>query len=132
MKGISDIVAMILLLVITIAIAGLAYAFISGIVSSRTAVAISVASGVCYRDKWIFQLRNDGTAPSGSITVTVYNSTRDAVTTGSCNSIPPGGTIAECSINRPSHNPTGSYSFEFKTSYAVTSAGPIICTETTP
>jgi flagellin-like protein len=71
MKGISDIVAMLLMLVITIAIAGLAYAFITGVFTSRTAVALSLdpQSTSCNSTHFIFYVRNDGSSASGLVTI---------------------------------------------------------------
>lgn len=71
MKGISAVIAVILMLVITIALAGSAYMFISGIFTSKTAVILSVEDAVCASNGVTVYVRNDGTTTSGTVTVTV-------------------------------------------------------------
>jgi len=58
-NGISSIIATILMLVITIAMAGTAWMFVSGVFTSTTATAFSIVDS--YQDT--VTIRNDGTAP---------------------------------------------------------------------
>jgi FlaG/FlaF family flagellin (archaellin) len=84
-KGVSDIIAMLLMLIMTIGLASLAYSYISGVFTSKTAVVLSLdASGSsCTPNNGpitVF-IRNDGTQTSGAVTVTVT---------------PPSGTVPTC------------------------------------
>lgn len=67
MKAISAVVATILMLVITIALGGTAYLYISGILSGTTSTAFSIID--TYNDTVV--IRNDGTDAIKSITATV-------------------------------------------------------------
>ena len=63
-KGVSAIIATILLLMITIALAGAAYIYMSGIVTGRTSKAISILDASCTNntiDTITIVLSNDGT-----------------------------------------------------------------------
>ena len=75
MKGISDVIAMLLMLVITIGLVGLAYSYISGVFTARTAVVLSIVpeASSCTSTTITVAVRNDGTSPSGNVTVTVTN-----------------------------------------------------------
>jgi flagellin-like protein len=64
MKGISAIIATILLLLITIALAGTAYVFTSGMLSGKTEKSITILSGEC---------SGNGTAGTANITLVVSN-----------------------------------------------------------
>jgi FlaG/FlaF family flagellin (archaellin) len=73
MKGISDVVAMLLMLVITIGLVGVAYSYIMGVFTSRTAVALSQdGTGTCQAgattNSITFWVRNDGTSTATSLT----------------------------------------------------------------
>ncbi|MHA1744117.1 MAG: archaellin/type IV pilin N-terminal domain-containing protein [Candidatus Heimdallarchaeota archaeon] len=74
MKGVSAIIATILMLVITIALAGLAYSYMSGILTSRTAVVLSIDASAtqCSGDTITVFVKNDGTS---NATVTAYSAT---------------------------------------------------------
>ncbi|OGI14949.1 hypothetical protein A3K63_02895 [Candidatus Micrarchaeota archaeon RBG_16_49_10] len=80
-KGISAIIATILLLLITIALAGTAYVFISGMLAARTTYTIDIESPECIKTGAIynvtFALRNDGTESVTTSSIVV----RDGVTT---------------------------------------------------
>ena len=67
MKGISAVIATILMLMITVAMVGLAYMYISGMFASRTAQAISLSSVDCAGGDIHVMVKNDGTE---SITLT--------------------------------------------------------------
>lgn len=61
-KGISTIIATILLLIITIALTGTAYMFISGMLTSKISKSISIMSGSCNASNYItLVISNDGT-----------------------------------------------------------------------
>ena len=85
MKGISDVIAVLLMLIITIALAGLAYAYITGVFASRTAVVLSISGADCASnggDITVY-VRNDGTADSGPVSVTITGTNA-----GTCTNIP--------------------------------------------
>jgi len=67
MKGISTIIASILLLVITIGLSGTAYIFISGLLSNQINKAITVLDVSCYSGKITVILSNDGTVNINSL-----------------------------------------------------------------
>jgi len=77
MKGVSAIIATILMLIITIGLAGTAYVYISGIMTARTAITLSVQAVTCTGsgagDSFTVVLLNDGTTDvaAGSISMTV-------------------------------------------------------------
>ena len=62
MKAISTIIATILMLIITIALAGTAYMFISGMLTSKISKTISIMGGSCNSTKHIILIiSNEGT-----------------------------------------------------------------------
>jgi len=85
MKGISEVIALILMLVITIALAGTAYLYISGIFTTQTQ-AIEVADAFC----------NTSTS-GGNIIMSIRNLGSSAVTSITCTRTAP-GTPGPCSI----------------------------------
>jgi flagellin-like protein len=94
MKGISTVVATLLMLIITIALAGLAYSYISGIFTARTAVILTIADATCnatYVTAWV---RNDGTTSCGTVTVAVDGNTCTISNLGS-------GQVNYCSAPKP-------------------------------
>jgi FlaG/FlaF family flagellin (archaellin) len=73
MKGISDVIAMLLMLVITIGLVGLAYSYIMGVFTAKTAVALSQdGQGMCQAgattNSIVFWVRNDGTSTATGLT----------------------------------------------------------------
>jgi FlaG/FlaF family flagellin (archaellin) len=100
MKGISDVIAMLLMLVITIGLVGLAYSYVSGVFTAKTAVVLNMVSEAssCTPSTINIAVRNDGTTASGSVTVTV---TSPGGASGSCSitSIQ-AGQQASCSVSR--------------------------------
>jgi len=129
MKGISDIIAMLLMLVITIAIAGLAYGFITGVFTSRTSVVLSIdgASSSCTSTQIRVYVKNDGAATSGPVAVTALNSTGD--TEGTC-TISTGigsGITAYCTISRPGTGGLGTYTITATAAGASTARGTVYC-----
>jgi len=83
MKGISTIIATILLLIITISLVGTAYMFISGMLTSKISKPISVLGTSCNASNHItLVISNDGTEPilendirilNGSIPITNFD-----------------------------------------------------------
>lgn len=61
MKGISAVVATILLLLITIGLAATAYFYVSGLLTGKTAKVISLADATCSGGTITIVLSNDGT-----------------------------------------------------------------------
>jgi len=101
MKGISDVIAMLLMLVITIGLVGLAYSYISGVFTARTAVVLNIdaMTSFCNSSHIVVNVRNDGTTRSGTVTVSAYKP--DGTASSSCTipAIDP-GTLNSCSISR--------------------------------
>ena len=74
MKGISAVIATILMLMITIALAGMAYMYISGIFTSRTGKVIDLIDSYCSGTTIYLVIKNSGTmniSPTGDLTFTV-------------------------------------------------------------
>jgi len=84
MKGVSAVIATILMLMITIALAGMAYMYISGVFTARTAVVLAITDSECTTSDITVWVRNDGTVASGTITVDVdgYSCTINSLTAG--------------------------------------------------
>ena len=101
-KGVSDIVAMLLMLIITIGLAGLAYAYITGVFTTRTAVVLSINSGAssCPTTSTLtVYVRNDGTQQSAAATVTAVGGTT-AVTCPNTAAIPAGSQMPSACTGR--------------------------------
>jgi len=78
MKGISDVIAMLLMLVITIGLVGLAYSYISGVFTAKTAVILEIDPGSTFCINTTHAqvgVRNAGTSTSGTITIQIFNVT---------------------------------------------------------
>jgi FlaG/FlaF family flagellin (archaellin) len=130
MKGISDVIAMLLMLVVTIGLVGLAYSYITGVFTSRTAVVLSIdaANSYCNSTHLIVAVRNDGTTPSGSVTVVAYNATGAS---SSCTRPIPSigaGTFSTCSIQKGATTISGSgYYRVIASTSGSTAQGMIYC-----
>jgi flagellin-like protein len=128
MKGISDIIAMLLMLVITIAIAGLAYGFISGILGGRTGVVLGIEPATyCTQNDIVVYVRNDGTTKSSNVTVEAR--TADNVAAGNC-TIPGGidpGITSSCTITRQAGAPAGTYTLIASATGASTGRATVYC-----
>jgi len=70
-KGVSGIIATILLVVIVIALIGLAYNYFSGIMSGRTEQSISLSDAYCNETHITIVLLNDGTKDLSDSDITV-------------------------------------------------------------
>jgi FlaG/FlaF family flagellin (archaellin) len=127
MKGISDVIAMLLMLVITIGLVGLAYSYISGVFTARTAVVLSMVpeASSCTPSTINIVVRNDGTTASGGVTVTV---TSPGGASGSCSiaSIKP-GQEASCSVSRGTTLTGSGYYKVVATTSGSTANGMIYC-----
>jgi len=78
MKGISDVIAMLLMLVITIGLVGVAYSYIMGVFTARTAVTLEIDGGstFCINSTHAqVGVRNSGTSTSDTITIKIFNAT---------------------------------------------------------
>lgn len=62
-KAVTPVLATILLLIITVAIVGVGYSFISSYISTITSKAIGVVSAACHGEEATFYLKNFGTSP---------------------------------------------------------------------
>ncbi|TAL48540.1 hypothetical protein EPN87_00340 [archaeon] len=127
-KGVSDIIAMLLMLIMTIGLAGLAYAYISGVFTSKTAVVLSLdaSASSCAPNNGAITVfvRNDGTQTSGSVTVTVTPPSGAAVTCGAIASIAAG---AEGSSSCTGRNAGAGYYQVRASSTGSSSSGSIYC-----
>ncbi|MGC9200696.1 MAG: hypothetical protein ACP5F8_01900, partial [Candidatus Aenigmatarchaeota archaeon] len=87
MKGISDVIAMLLMLVITIGLVGLAYSYISGVFTARTAVVLSIVpeASSCTSSNINIVVRNDGTTSASNVAVSI----KAPDGTDACSSISP-------------------------------------------
>ncbi len=108
MKGVSTVIATILMLMITIALAGMAYVYISGVLTGTTGKTIKLLDVTCDltagNEKIIFTVKN--LDPKASITVSTDltffwdNSPLTGVTC-SPDPIPANGGISQCTYNFP-------------------------------
>ncbi len=83
-KGVSAIIATILLLMITIGLAGMAYVFMSGMMTGRTSKTITVLDASCTSDIITIVISNDGTLDitSDDIKIFVNNEENTAFSIG--------------------------------------------------
>ena len=72
MKGVSEIIGTILMLIITIGLAGTAYVYISGLLTGKTEKTISVLDASCDGTDITLVIANDGTTTIGMDEITVY------------------------------------------------------------
>ena len=74
MKGISTIIATILLLIITISLTGTAYMFVSGMLTSKISKTISIMGASCNSSNYItLIISNDGTDTIKENEIKIYN-----------------------------------------------------------
>jgi len=127
MKAISDIIAILLMLIITIGLAGLAYSYISGVFTSRTAVTLSVdAAGCsCNTTHVTVAVRNDGTTKSGQVTVAITDPSGKSAS-GTISAIDP-GTEQFVVITRPSGSTGAMYYSVRATTTGSTATGSVYC-----
>jgi flagellin-like protein len=111
MKGVSEVIAILLMLVVTIGLVGIAYGYISGLLTAKTGVVLTIDPATsCPSDTITVYVRNDGTATASSVTVSATPSTGGTSTSCTVGSINvPSGSSASCDINRPAAAPVGYY-----------------------
>jgi flagellin-like protein len=119
MKGISTVVATLLMLIITIALAGLAYSYISGVFTARTAVILTVADTTCNTSHITVWVRNDGTTSCGTVTFTAEG-------VSSSQFLVNPGTVNSSSITRPTPTSPGYKSIRVS-GCGSTSTGSVYC-----
>ncbi len=71
MKGVSTVIATILMLMITIGLAGVAASYMFGWLSGKTAVVLEIVDAECTSNGYTVWVRNDGEQKATSITVDV-------------------------------------------------------------
>ncbi len=111
MKGISEVIATILMLMITLALAGSAYLFINNAFTQQTAVVLGIDEATCVGAKINIVIRNDGTSQSSAITVKVNNPDGIEVnqTCGTPISNIGAGQTESCTITRAAGSEAGNY-----------------------
>jgi len=119
MRGISTVVATLLMLIMTIALAGLAYSYISGIFTARTAVILTVADTACNATHITVWVKNDGTTSCGTVTFTAEG-------VSSSQFLVNPGTVNSTSIIRPSPTNPGYKSIRVS-GCGSTSTGSVYC-----
>lgn len=127
MKGISTIIATLLLLIITIALAGVAFTYISGVITGRTGVVLSLdaANQQCVGNSVIVAVTNDGTTTASNVNVTVLNSAGSTVAMcPALINVPGGSQVASCTATKPAG--AGTYSLRATTGADV-ATGTIYC-----
>jgi flagellin-like protein len=87
MKGISAVIATILMLMITIALAGTAYLYITGIFTSRTGVVLSIEQSTCPTGGAVVTVRNDGTGVASNVLLTLTGPNGTTTGAGTCPAI---------------------------------------------
>ncbi|MBI2543134.1 MAG: hypothetical protein HYW24_03040 [Candidatus Aenigmarchaeota archaeon] len=126
MKGISTVIATILMLMITIALAGTAYLYISGTFTQQTGVVLELQDATCTSTQIQMQVANRGTSTSPqltcSATVPAGGSAGGSINIASID----GASSATCSITRTT-GPTGSYSVSISGNGVRTVRGNVIC-----
>lgn len=128
MKGISEVIAVLLMLVIVIGLTGLAYTYITGVFTARTAVVLSVdaAATTCAPNNGPITVfvRNDGTTASGIVTVSVTPPSGATPTCASIASIAAGGINSTTCTGRTGG--AGYYSIRASTTGS-TASGSVYC-----
>jgi flagellin-like protein len=120
MKGISEVIATILMLMITLALAGSAYLFINNAFTQQTAVVLGIDEATCVGDVINLVIKNDGTSQTSAVTVKVVNPDGDEETTWACDSDPitagdqpidsiGAGQTGACTITRAAEAEAGNY-----------------------
>lgn len=98
MKGVSTIIATLLMLIITIALAGLAYSYISGLFASRTGKVIDIDTGAtfCSGTTITVYVKNEGTIDfnANAVNIQKQGQTAKTCTSASATVIAGGSTVA--------------------------------------
>jgi flagellin-like protein len=90
MKGVSAVIATILMLMITIALAGTAYMYITGVFQSRTAVVLAISDSDCDDTEITVWVRNDGSQQATGVNVAIDGTDVTCGATGDID-VPAGG-----------------------------------------
>jgi FlaG/FlaF family flagellin (archaellin) len=124
MKAVSTVVATLLMLIITIGLAGIAYSYISGVLTTQTAVVLELVDSICDGTSITTTVRNSGTTTSGAVTVSATNPA--GASAGSCSiaSIQPGLT-GSCSFAKT--GTAGTYRLLVSASGAKPQRGTVFC-----
>jgi len=133
MKGISDIIAVLLMLIITIGLAALAYSYISGVFTSRTAVKLSIDADTssCDKSTFHFVVRNDGSTKSGAVTITVTDPNGNNALSTACKisgGVPAMSTVSQdCLRDTTINQPVGGYKVSLSTGGATVFTTTFYC-----
>ncbi|MCS7123149.1 MAG: archaellin/type IV pilin N-terminal domain-containing protein [Candidatus Aenigmarchaeota archaeon] len=92
MKGVSEVVAMVMMLVITLALAGTAYVFISGAFTRQTQ-GVEVVDSYCVGGNVTIQYRNVGTATLANVMINRITPTPPQNPINITNNIAPGTSV---------------------------------------
>ena len=127
MKGISAVIATILMLMITIALAGMAYTYIIGMWGGRTGVVLSIdAQGTkCVGDTIIVAVRNDGSSDATGVVVTSYDSTGTARGSTAAFTVAK-NSINTANINRVATDPVGTHALS-AVATGGSATGDVVC-----
>lgn len=135
MKGVSAVIATILMLLITIALAGTAYLYISGIFTAKTGVVLSIdgTQSICTASAMTLIVKNDGTAVATLTSPNAITLTNPDSTPGSCTptgstltgSVNAGGTFTLTCV-RPAGTKVGLYGITISAG-ATSASGSIYC-----
>jgi flagellin-like protein len=77
MKGVAEIISVILLLMITIGITGTAYVYIAGMMTQKTAKVISILQASCNSTHILLVITNEGTDKISSSDVRILVNNKD-------------------------------------------------------
>jgi len=94
MKGVSTVIATILMLMITIGLAGVAASYIFGWFAGETAIVLSVEDSECNANEVTVWIRNEGTETSGDVTISFDNIDMTCSVSGLA-----GGALGSCTDN---------------------------------
>jgi flagellin-like protein len=134
MKGISTVIATILMLMITVALIGVAWGFISGIFTGKMAISLSLSDFECPNSTHFhFWVTNDGTSKTGTVRISVTapdGSDALNTTAGPCliSSIGAGpGTTADVWCTRAEGKDAGGYKVTLSHSGIPPVRAPVYC-----
>ncbi len=98
MKGVSTVIATLLMLIITIALAGLAYSYISGLFSAKTGKIIEIDAGgtFCSGTTVTVYVKNEGTIDftANNVNIQKQGSAAKACTAAATNVVAGGASVA--------------------------------------
>lgn len=100
MKGVSAVIATILMLMITIALAGTAYMYITGVFQSRTAVVLAISDSDCDDTNIKVWIRNDGSQQATGVNVAIDGSDVTCTEDVSGDIDVPAGSEGTCTVTR--------------------------------